>query len=67
MKQLPMSVIAAREEANTNADVHDHAWEVLQSIEAPTLADLQKWIATRKVFHASQEKFEQLLRQSLTL
>lgn len=65
MSQLPQMVIDAREEANVAADAQNAAWDALQEIEEPTHVDVEKWIAVREKFYASQEKFERLLWQAI--
>lgn len=54
---------AAREEANPLFDAHCDAWEKLQGIPVPTVADIEEWLAVRKKFYEAQEKFEGIVRQ----
>ena len=65
MSHLPQIVLDAREEANVAADVHHAAWDELQKIKEPNHIDVEKWIAVREKYYASQEKFEKLLLQAL--
>lgn len=65
MTQLPQIVIDAREDAGASADALHAAWDELEKIQDPNHFDVEKWIAVRDKFYASQEKFERLLWQAI--
>jgi hypothetical protein len=65
MRNLPASVLSARETANICSDELHDAWDRLNSNHNPTMDDLERWLEVKKRFEVAQDHFQTKLSQFL--